>query len=123
MPNILAAACFTSIHCFSWPSTVIVYDVILILSMKESKLTPEQEEEAREVFLLFDKDGDNTIHVDKLGTVLRALGLYPTEEELVKMKDEVKADGEWRETIFIILCTIDVENKLCQLWYWHPITI
>ena len=62
---------------------------------QELTLTPEQTEEVREVFTLFDKDGDNTISVEHVGTVMRALGQYPTEEELDKVKAEILADGEW----------------------------
>lgn len=47
----------------------------------------------QEVFLLFDKDGNNTITVRELGTVMRALGQKPTEEELRTIIAEIDADG------------------------------
>ena len=34
-------------------------------------LTPEQQSEMREAFALFDKNGDGTITVNELGSVLR----------------------------------------------------
>lgn len=45
------------------------------------------------MFLLFDKDGNNTITVRELGTVMRALGQKPTEEELRTIIAEIDADG------------------------------
>ena len=49
------------------------------------KLSPEQLAEFREAFSVFDKDGDGTISEKELGTVMRALGLNPTEEELTQV--------------------------------------
>ena len=51
--------------------------------------------ELKEVFLLFDKDGDETITVNELGTVMRAMGQYPTEAELRAIIAEIDADGKW----------------------------
>ena len=45
------------------------------------------EEEIRELFHRFDKDGDVIITTEELGTVLRSLGQNPTEAEL---KDMIK---------------------------------
>ncbi|XP_058505088.1 calmodulin-like [Solea solea] len=56
------------------------------------QLTKEQVEEFREAFSLFDKDG--TINTKELGTVLRTLGINPTEEALQDMINEVDADGD-----------------------------
>lgn len=47
-----------------------------------SDLTDEQEEEFREAFSLFDKDGDGCITCKELGTVMRSLGQNPTQSEL-----------------------------------------
>ena len=45
-------------------------------------LTEEQKTEYREAFALFDKNGDGTITVMELGTLMRELGQNPTETEL-----------------------------------------
>ncbi|KAK8783815.1 hypothetical protein V5799_009823 [Amblyomma americanum] len=49
--------------------------------------------EYREAFALFDKDGDGTISIKELGTVMRALGQNPTEAELKELIAEVDVDG------------------------------
>eukprot|EP01125_Pyxidicula_operculata_P022885 TRINITY_DN9658_c0_g1_i1.p1 TRINITY_DN9658_c0_g1~~TRINITY_DN9658_c0_g1_i1.p1 ORF type:complete len:152 (-),score=38.58 TRINITY_DN9658_c0_g1_i1:103-558(-) len=56
-------------------------------------LTEQQKQEYRDVFKLFDRNGNNTITTKELGTVLRCIGLNPTEAELSDMESEVKASG------------------------------
>ena len=58
-----------------------------------TEIAPEQELEYREAFSLFDKNGDGTITVAELGTVMRSLGQNPTEVELQDMINEVDSDG------------------------------
>ena len=43
------------------------------------QLTEQEREEFKEVFNMFDKDGDNTISTKELGVVMRALGQNPTD--------------------------------------------
>jgi len=57
------------------------------------ELTEDQIAEFKEAFALFDKDGDGTITTKELGTVMRSLGLNPTEAELQDMINEVDGDG------------------------------
>lgn len=45
-------------------------------------LRQEQVDECKECFSLFDKDGDGKIQAQELGTVVRSLGLNPTEAEV-----------------------------------------
>ena len=46
------------------------------------RLGPEQIAEYREAFSVFDKNGDGSIGCKELGTVMKTLGLDPTEEEI-----------------------------------------
>ena len=50
----------------------------------------------RNLFLLFDQNDDQTIMVQDLGTLMRALGQYPTEAELTAIIAEIDADGKCR---------------------------
>ncbi|XP_059090628.1 calmodulin-A-like [Tigriopus californicus] len=61
--------------------------------MLKFNLTPEQIEEFKECFQMFDKDGDGTIDTTELGTVMRSLGQNPDEEEVEEMVDEADEDG------------------------------
>ncbi|PXF47369.1 Calmodulin [Gracilariopsis chorda] len=56
-------------------------------------LSEETIKEFREAFNLFDTDGDGSITMKELGTVMRNLGQNPTEEALRQMINEVDADG------------------------------
>ncbi|CAC5372058.1 CALM [Mytilus coruscus] len=47
----------------------------------------------KEVFELFDKDGDGTITTKELDTVMRSLGQNPTENEVKEMVQKVDKDG------------------------------
>ena len=56
-------------------------------------LTDEQIDEFKEAFNLYDKDGDGTITILEIGTVMRSLGQNPTEAELQDLLNEVDNDG------------------------------
>uniref|UniRef100_A0A7E4ZZQ1 Calmodulin-like protein n=1 Tax=Panagrellus redivivus TaxID=6233 RepID=A0A7E4ZZQ1_PANRE len=56
-------------------------------------LTPEEIDEFREAFMLFDKDGNGTISTKELGVAMRSLGQNPTEQEILDMINEVDIDG------------------------------
>lgn len=55
-------------------------------------LTEEQIAEFKEAFQIFDKNGDGSITVKELGTVMRSLGQNPSDEEIQKMINEVDED-------------------------------
>lgn len=69
-----------------------ITDILQLTPRTLEKLHSEEEEdsftiEAREVFDLFDKDGDGSIPTQEIGTAIRALGYYPREAEMVLMED------------------------------------
>ena len=57
------------------------------------ELSEEEIKEYQTAFSLFDEDGDGTITTKELGTIMRQLGMNPSEAELQEMVDEVDEDG------------------------------
>ncbi|KAK0609033.1 Calmodulin [Lasiodiplodia hormozganensis] len=55
-------------------------------------LTPEEIEEYKAAFAVFDKNGDGDITAKELGEVMRSLGQNPTDEELNDMINELDVD-------------------------------
>ena len=51
----------------------------------EYNLTEEQVNEFKDAFSIFDKDNDGTVNIAELGTIMKSLGLNPTELELKDM--------------------------------------
>lgn len=49
--------------------------------------------EFREAFRLFDKDGDGSITKEELGSVMRSLGQFASQDELQQMLEEIDIDG------------------------------
>ncbi|XP_031554587.1 calmodulin-A-like [Actinia tenebrosa] len=57
------------------------------------KIPEEQLQELREAFIMFDQDGSGFICSKELNSIMRALGMNPTEDELQDMINEVDFDG------------------------------
>ena len=53
----------------------------------------EQISNIKEIFSLFDKDGDNRVLTAELGLMIRALDQNPTENEIEEMKTEVDPES------------------------------
>uniref|UniRef100_A0A6G3MLL3 Calmodulin (Trinotate prediction) n=1 Tax=Henneguya salminicola TaxID=69463 RepID=A0A6G3MLL3_HENSL len=62
------------------------------MTMHES-ITQDQERQYKEAFNVFDKDGDGSISSKKLGTVMRSIGVNPTEVELQDMINAADSSG------------------------------
>ncbi|ORX81032.1 Caltractin [Anaeromyces robustus] len=60
---------------------------------RKQELTPEQKQEIREAFDLFDTDGSGTIECKELKVAMRALGFEPKKEDLKKMISEIDKSG------------------------------
>ncbi|KAL1627146.1 Calmodulin [Neofusicoccum ribis] len=56
------------------------------------KLSPEEIEEYKAAFAVFDKNGDGDITAKELGEVMKSLGQNPTDEELQDMINELDVD-------------------------------
>jgi len=90
--------------------------------------------ELREAFCLFDIDGDGKITRDELGTVMKSLGMNPSDDQLREMIDEVDIDGQSATTSYsynsclcrqyfirfndtsITLCTSEPSSQLLASW-------
>lgn len=59
----------------------------------QSMLSAEQISELKAAFNLFDLDGGGDIDSEELGTVMRALGQNPSEDEIAAMIAEVDTEG------------------------------
>eukprot|EP00189_Rhodosorus_marinus_P006250 CAMPEP_0113969318 /NCGR_PEP_ID=MMETSP0011_2-20120614/10216_1 /TAXON_ID=101924 /ORGANISM="Rhodosorus marinus" /LENGTH=151 /DNA_ID=CAMNT_0000982893 /DNA_START=106 /DNA_END=561 /DNA_ORIENTATION=+ /assembly_acc=CAM_ASM_000156 len=57
------------------------------------ELSKEEEEEIKEAFNLFDRDGDGKITTDELGTVMRSLGACPTQAQVKQIIAEIDPQG------------------------------
>lgn len=57
------------------------------------QLSPEEIDEFKEAFMMFDKDGSGTINTKELGVAMRSLGQNPTEQEILEMINEIDLDG------------------------------
>ena len=57
------------------------------------ELTIEQENKLNEAFYLIDQDNDKSISINEVGLLLRALGLFISENEIDKLKSELESQG------------------------------
>jgi calmodulin len=57
------------------------------------QLSATQLAEYKEVFSMFDRDGDGTVDADELGAVMGSLGVNPSDAEIQQMIEEVDTDG------------------------------
>ncbi|KAL4218285.1 Calmodulin-like protein 6 [Mactra antiquata] len=62
-------------------------------TQKTEKEKEKFEKEVKEMFRLFDKDGDNTITADEMAHVLRGLGFHMTNKEIKKALKEIDTNG------------------------------
>ncbi|KAJ1648074.1 myosin II light chain [Coemansia asiatica] len=62
--------------------------------MAENTPTPEQLNEFKEAFGLFDRTGGGTIPPSSLGTLLRALGQNPTEAEVHELTGDIDPSND-----------------------------
>jgi Ca2+-binding EF-hand superfamily protein len=68
--------------------------------------------EFKEVFKMFDVDGDGTVSTEELKDVMAKLGQNPSEKELTDMINEVDEDGAYlRITSQHIRCTSALRNS------------
>ena len=54
------------------------------------ELTPDQENKLNEAFFLIDQDNDNLISINEVGLLLRALGIFISENDIEKLKSDLE---------------------------------
>ena len=54
------------------------------------ELTQEQENKLNEAFFLIDKDNDKLISINEVGLLLRALGIFISENDIEKLKSDLE---------------------------------
>ncbi|XP_069786949.1 dynein regulatory complex protein 8 isoform X4 [Narcine bancroftii] len=62
------------------------------LSMKPEVLIADLQKKIKDAFAVFDHEGNNTVDVREIGTIIRSLGCCPSEEELHEMLAEVEGE-------------------------------
>ena len=63
-----------------------------------NQLSKERENKLKETFGLIDHDKDNYINSNEVGLLLRGLGIYLTEEDIVKLNKELIQNGNDKVT-------------------------
>ena len=63
-----------------------------------NQLSKERENKLKETFGLIDHDKDNYIHSNEVGLLLRGLGIYLTEEDIVELNKELIQNGNDKVT-------------------------
>lgn len=73
----------------------VIWTVVLQQSLGKMSynITDEQRDEFKEVFQMFDVDGDETVSTEELKDVMAKLGQAPSDKELEDMINEVDEDG------------------------------
>ena len=61
--------------------------------MAKAELSQEQVEELRQAFDMFDRDKGGSISTRELGFTMRAMGMNPTEAEILDLLCEVSLTG------------------------------
>ena len=74
------------------------------------EISPEQIEELREAFTLFDNDGDGFISIEELACVMRSLGKNPSEEELNAI---INVNIYFRLREILKFCDLSMNASLC----------
>jgi calmodulin len=66
-------------------------------------ITPDQMQQYRDAFSLFDKDQDGFISVEEFGSVIKQIGLTYSDKEVIEMVDMAGSEGKIDMTQFVHL--------------------
>ena len=72
---------------------LLVAPLQLTMANAKAELSQEQVEELRQAFDMFDRDKGGSISTRELGYTMRAMGMNPTEAEILDLLCEVRLAG------------------------------
>lgn len=75
------------------------------------KLSQKEIQDYQEAFNFFDSDKDGYITLKEVGSVMRSIGLYPSEEELIQISKSTRTKVDFNEFLNLASTNI-VENKI-----------
>lgn len=64
----------------------LYHDTLNTHTNEKGEKTEENYEEFKQIFTLFDRDGDGQVDCEELGTILRASNRLPSESEIAEIK-------------------------------------
>ena len=79
--------------------------------MTDDKLSQEQIGELKQAFQMFDRDQGGSISSKELGRVMRAMGMNPTEAEIMDLLNEVHRDAVQSKTGFHLIKEFILNDK------------
>ena len=74
-------------------ATGVSLAIQLTMANAKAELSQEQVEELRQAFDMFDRDKGGSISTRELGYTMRAMGMNPTEAEILDLLCEVRLAG------------------------------
>lgn len=80
-------------------------------SASNVKLSQKEIQNYQEAFSFFDEDNDGFISIQEVGKVMRSIGLYPSEQELVEISKTTRSKVNFNEFLNLASRNI-VDNKI-----------
>lgn len=84
-----------------------ILSLLYFTIIQKGEKVEENYEEIKQIFTLFDRDGDGKVELTELGTVLRAAGRLPSEAEI----SDLKVSSNLKET-FTFADLLSILSKL-----------
>lgn len=101
---------------------LIISEFLVMMAMKSKHIDPEQE--IREIFNVFDRDGSGTINSSELRHVMKTIGENLTDEEIDDLIKEADVDGNGTidceflraYTLYIFADTSDLDEEFARFF-------
>lgn len=89
---------------------ISLLNYLFYLYYTQGEKVEENYEEIKQIFTLFDRDGDGKVEMSELGTVLRAAGRLPNESEISELKMNLAAESFTFPDLVLILSKLPVTD-------------